>query len=76
MSKWLPIIIGGGELKKGLIVGHQNLCIVWLKRRFKPGERFEKEDIDKVDAVLHFTSRECVKMTIDCLQMMYDKWSD
>jgi hypothetical protein len=76
MSKWLPIIIGGGELKKGLIVGHQNLCIVWLKRRFKPCESFTKDDIDKVDAVLHFTSRECVKMTIDCLQMMYDKWEN
>ena len=72
--KCLPVIIGGGDLRKGLIVTQKNLLIVWLKRKFDAGKSFPLDDVDKIDTVLHFTSRESLKMTIDCLQQMYDKW--
>lgn len=72
--KWLPVIIGGGDLRKGLIVYGKDLLIVWLKREFDAGQSFTPDDVDKIDTALHFTSRESLKMTIDCLQLMYDKW--
>ena len=75
-NRWLPTIIGGGKLKKGMIVAKRDLLVVWLKREFKSGESFSKEDVDKIDIALHFTNRDCVKMMIDCLQTMYDKWED
>jgi hypothetical protein len=69
----LPIIVGS-NLKKGLmcmrVKGGYDMWIVWLNREFKTGERFELEDIDKLQAVIHFTDREAVQNTIDALTAM------
>ena len=69
----LPIIIGA-NLRKGLMCmrvrGGYEMWVVWLKREFQTGERFELEDIDKLQAVIHFTDREAVQNTIDTLTAM------
>ena len=63
----LPIILGGGELKKGLIAVHEkgtkgaDLYIVWLKKEYPYGESFEFDDVDKVQAVLHFCNMDAVE---------------
>ena len=74
----LPIIVGA-NLKKGLMCmrvrGGYELWIVWLKREFQTGERFELADIDKIQAVIHFTDRDAVQNTIDALTaMLKSKW--
>lgn len=69
----LPIIVGSG-LKKGLmcmrVKGGYDMWIVWLKKEFQTGEYFELEDIDKLQAVIHFTDRKAVQNTIDALTAM------
>lgn len=69
----LPIIVGA-NLKKGLmcmrVVNGYELLIVWLKRDFQTGEKFELADIDKVQTIIHFTDREAVQITIDTLTAM------
>ena len=69
----LPIIVGS-NLKKGLMCmrvrGGYDMWVVWLKREFQTGERFELQDIDKLQAVIHFTDREAVQITIDTLTAM------
>jgi hypothetical protein len=47
---------------------------VWLKRKVESGSRFDGDDIDKVNAVLHFCDRESVKRTIDVLVEILLKW--
>lgn len=69
----LPIIVGA-NMKKGLMCMHvkggYDMWIVWLKKEFQTGEHFELEDIDKLQAVIHFTDREAVQNTIDTLTAM------
>lgn len=69
----LPIIVGA-NLKKGLMCmrvrnGYE-LLIVWLKREFQTGEKFELADIDKVQTIIHFTDKTAVQTTIDALASM------
>ena len=75
-SKFLPVIIGGGYFKKGICVGKRDLWIVWLKREIKSGDSFTREDVDKVDTVLHFCDKQSVERTISALQTMLEKWGD
>lgn len=69
----LPIIVGS-NLRKGIMCmrvrGGYDMWIVWLKRDFQTGERFELSDIDKVQSIIHFTDREAVQNTIDALASM------
>ena len=76
----LPVMIGKG-LQKGICAGRSatfgdgvDLYIVWLKRKVESGSRFDGDDIDKVNAVLHFCDRESVKRTIDVLVEILLKW--
>ena len=68
----LPIIIGK-NLRKGVMAfqdkksGGYNFMIVWLKRDIPTGETFETEDIDKVNAVLHFCDRETLQNTVNLM---------
>ena len=78
----LPVIIGKG-MQKGICAGRSqmmkggvDLFIVWLKKKFESGERFDAEDVDKVNAVLHFCDKESVKRTIDVLTEVLVKWED
>lgn len=69
----LPIIVGS-NLQKGLmcmrVKDGYDMWIVWLKKEFQTGEYFELTDIDKLQAVIHFTDREAVQNTIDALSAM------
>lgn len=79
-GKNYPIILGGGKLKKGLMVfPGQNmkgydLFICWLKREIPSGEPFEVDDIEKVQSVLHFCDRKAVEVTISALNKMLRMW--
>jgi len=74
-----PIILGGGNLKKGLIavpgsVKGLDLYIVWLKREFPAGERFGIEDIQSVQQVIHFTDRKTLERTVWMLTCVLNDW--
>lgn len=78
----LPVIIGKG-MRKGICAGRSammnggvDLFIVWLKRDVGSGEKFAGEDVDKVNAILHFRDKESVKRTIDVLTDILMKWGD
>ena len=74
----LPIIIGK-NLRKGIMafkdqkMGGYNVFIVWLKRDIPTGETFELDDIDKVNAVLHFCDRDTLENTIALLKIMLEE---
>ena len=76
----LPVIIGKG-LRKGICAGRSgvfgdgvDLYIVWLKRKVESGAKFTGDDVDRVNAVLHFCDKESVKRTIDVLTEILVKW--
>lgn len=75
-----PIILGGGELRKGIVaweIPNQDACelaIVWLKKEFPHGERFEINDIEKVQTVLHFCNREAVEIMANALNHIMEVW--
>ena len=76
----LPVIIGKG-LQKGICASKSqlmgdgvDLSIVWLKKPFKSGARITREDIDRVNIVLHFCDKESVARTIDMLTEVLVKW--
>lgn len=81
-GKQYPIILGGGSLRKGLMVlrGQKmkgyDLYICWLKREIPSGERFEVDDIEKVQSVLHFCDRKAVEVTVSALNEMLKMWKD
>lgn len=66
-----PIILGK-NLKKGLLTIRNgtayDLCIVWLKKQYRPGETFDTADINKVQCVLRFCDRASVTETIKILK--------
>lgn len=69
----LPIIIGA-NLRKGIVClrvrnGYE-MWIVWLNKDMQTGEQFDWADIEKIQAVLHFTDREAVQNTINALDGM------
>ena len=78
----LPVVIGKG-MRKGICAGRSELMkggvdlyIVWLNRDVGSGGQFTGEDVDKVNAVLHFCDKESVKRTIDVLIDILTKWGD
>lgn len=76
-----PIILGGGNLKKGLMavpgsVKGFDLYIVWLKREFPAGERFGIEDIQSVQQVIHFTDRKTLERTVLMLTCVLNDWKE
>lgn len=76
-----PIILGGGDLKKGLMavpgsVKGFDLYIVWLKREFPAGERFGIEDIQSVQQVIHFTDRKTLERTVWMLTCVLNDWKE
>lgn len=78
----LPIVIGKG-MRKGVCAGVSDrfgsgvdLYIVWLKRAFRSGARFTGEDVDRVNAILHFCDKESVKRTVDVLVEILAKWEE
>ena len=79
----LPILIGK-DLKKGILAMRgkflkgYDLWIVWLKKHYESGEKYAIEDIDKVNAVLHFCDRESIEQTIKVLKWMLKNglWED
>ena len=82
MNRNYPIILGGGKLKKGLIAMRgkdmkgADLYIVWLKREFPPGERFELDDIESVQQVIHFTDRGTLERTVRMLTDILKDWKE
>ena len=78
----LPVIIGKG-MRKGICAGRSELMkggvdlyIVWLNREVGSGGQFTGDDIDKVNAIIHFCDKESVKRTIDVLTDILMKWGD
>lgn len=76
-----PIILGGGNLKKGLMavpgsVKGFDLYIVWLKREFPAGDRFGIEDIQSVQQVIHFTDRKTLERTVWMLTCVLKDWKE
>lgn len=77
-----PIILGGGNLKKGLMVTREkgqkgcDLYIVWLKREFPPGETFGLDDIEGIEQVIHFTDRNALERTVNMLTNILKDWKE
>ena len=76
-----PIILGGGNLKKGLMAGPGSvkgfdMYIVWLKREFPAGERFGIEDIQSVQQVIHFADRKTLERTVWMLTCVLNDWKE
>lgn len=78
----LPVIIGKG-MQKGICAGRSclmgsgvDLFIVWLNKKLESGATFTDQDIEKVNAILHFCDRESVKRTIDILTEVLLRWED
>lgn len=72
----LPIIIGK-NLRKGIMAWKEgsgyNMAIVWLNKNIPVGQSFEREDIDKINAVLHFCDRDTLENTIALLKIMLEE---
>ena len=73
-GRFLPVIIGGGKFKKGLLVGKRDLWIVWLKHEYASGEHFSRDDVEKIDTILHFCDRPSVENMINALKIMLEHW--
>jgi len=80
----LPIMIGK-NLKKGILAGPSmghpfkagaDLYILWLNKRIPSGQSYTDEDIEGVNAMIHFCDRESVKRTIDVLTEVLLKWKE
>ena len=75
-----PIIIGK-NLKTGIVAGPNerggaDLYIVLLNKELESGSTFEKDDVEKVKALLHFCDRESLKRTIDVLTTVLLRWRE
>ena len=77
-----PIILGPG-LRKGICAGPSryfgkgaDLYIVRLNKDLRTGDKIYVEDLDNVEAVIHFTDRKSVKETIDVLTEVLLKWKE
>lgn len=78
----LPIMIGK-NLKKGILAmrskqGGFDMLIVWLdkKKEYESGQEYDLEDVDKVNAILHFCDRESVENTIRALEWILKQWKE
>ena len=78
-----PIILGPG-FRKGLIAGPAfhlgnrgkgvDLFIVRLNKDLRSGDDIRSDEIENVEAVLHFCDKVSVKRTIDVLTEVLLKW--
>lgn len=81
-SRHYPIIIGGGKFKKGLIATRKkgekglDLYICWLNKELPSGERFEPEDIEGIEATIHFVGINMLKTTVKFLNMVLNDWKE
>ena len=79
--KDLPVMLGK-NLKKGLLayrnkqMGGFDLVVLWLKKQYETGAQYKMEDIDKVDAVLHFCDKESVVGAMAVLDWMLEHWEE
>ena len=72
----LPIIISSG-LNKGFMVRGNELLIVWLKGEgWESCDCFKDDDVEKVQAILRFGSKENVEHMIVMLEQMLALWED
>ena len=77
-----PIILGGGNLRKGLMAvpgkGEKDfdLYIVWLKKEFPHGARFGIDDIESVQQVIHFTDRKTLERTVWMMTNILKDWKE
>lgn len=79
-----PIMMGKG-MKKGVLAGPSqghpfqsgaDLYILWLNKEIPSGLCFTDEDIEGVEAMIHFCDRASVKRTIDVLTEVLLKWKE
>ena len=77
----LPIMLGK-NLRKGVMayrnmhMGGFDLTVLWLKQDYKTGQKFEFEDIEGLEAVLHFSDRESIEETINVLKWILKQWKE
>lgn len=77
----LPIILGK-NLKKGIMLfrnrkmGGMDMLVVWLNKDVGSGNSFEMDDLEKVNAAIHFADRDTLKLTIDTLTKAWKEWKD
>ena len=77
-----PIILGPGH-RKGVIVGRsryfdsgRDLFVVRLNKDVQSGARFYEDDIESVEALMHFCDRESIQRTIDVLTEALARWKE
>ena len=77
----LPIMLGK-NLRKG-VMAYRNMCmsgfdltVLWLKQDYKTGQKFVLEDIEGLEAVLHFSDRESIEETINVLKWILKQWKE
>lgn len=82
MSKrrgFYPVMLGH-HLRKGILtsrdtkMGGFNLFVVWLKKEYQSGEKYEIADIDAMDTQLHFCDKESVVRVIESLLWILENW--
>lgn len=79
--KDLPVMLGK-NLKKGLLafrnkqMGGFDLYVLWLVKNYPTGKKYNMDDIDSVNAVLHFCDKESVKQTISILKWILKRWEE
>ena len=77
-----PIILGQGHRKgvaacrSKLFKSGCDLFIFRLNRDLRSGDHIGKDDIENVEAFLHFCDRESLKRTIDVLTEILLKWKE
>lgn len=78
----LPIMVGK-NLNKGIMCmrspkgfGGFDMYITWLdkSKEFESGTEFDLQDIESINAVIHFCDRESVETTIKVLQKVLKMW--
>ncbi len=77
----LPIVVGK-SLNKGIVCTRSpelngfDMYIVWLDRNkeFESGKEFDLQDIEAINAVIHFCDIESVEIMINALQEVLEMW--
>ena len=77
-----PIMLGPCH-RKGIAAGPSQFCgkgadlfIIRLNKDLRTGDKIYPEDIDNVEAVLHFCDKRSVKETVDVLTEVLLKWKE
>lgn len=77
----LPIMLLTNH-RKGLMVGRRpglngfSLFVFWLVKNFESGKSFGLDDIEAIDAELHFCDKESIQQTIKMLKWMLKHWEE